>query len=142
MRTLFDRSRGLVLVLALLSISLLGAALTLAAQQQDEGQQTRRQARGRLPNFYSQVVNGDQREKIYAIQNQYAPEVDKLREQLQELIAKRNTEIRNLLTEEQQARVDVLAEEARKRREANRAARRQNQEAEAAASEESTAESP
>ena len=65
MRTLFDRSRGLVLVFALLSISLLGAALTLAAQQQDEGQQTRRQARGRLPNFYSQVVSSDQREKIY-----------------------------------------------------------------------------
>ena len=142
MRALLDRSRRVALVLALLSIGLLGAALTLTAQEQEEGQTQRRRARGRLPNFYAQVVSGDQREKIYAIQKQHAPEIDKLRKQLQELIAKRDAEMRNLLTEEQQARVDGLAEEARKRREAARAARRQSEEGEAAASVEPAAEAP
>src|SRR5687767_2924953 len=72
-----------------------------AAQQQErpaakadadnkEGQAKRTR---RLPQYYAKVVDRNQRESIYKIQETYQPQIDALEEQLKALIAKRDGEI-------------------------------------------------
>lgn len=74
--------------------------------------------RGRLPPYYTQVVNGQQREKIYAIQQQYAPQIAELKAQLQALQDKQNSEVEAVLTPEQLATVKKLSDDAKAKRKA------------------------
>lgn len=104
--------------------SILRAAQPAAtADESDAASNTdaKKKPRGRLPVFYSQVVSGDQREKIYQIQAKYAPEMDELVEKLVELRNQMQEEVQGVLTPEQLARIEELREEAKKRR-AERAA--------------------
>jgi Spy/CpxP family protein refolding chaperone len=78
----------------------------------------RAEARGRLPNYFRQVVTPDQREKIYSIQAKYVEQIAVLEKQIADLEAKRDAEVDTILTPEQREKVKALAEEARKRREA------------------------
>jgi hypothetical protein len=89
-----------------------------APAQPDAPKAQRAPARGRLPNYYRQVVTPDQREKVYAIQGTYVEQIAALEKQIADLEAKRDAEIEALLTPEQKEKVKSLAEEARKRREA------------------------
>jgi hypothetical protein len=75
-------------------------------------------ARGRLPAYYSQVVNGQQRERIYAIQQQYAPKIAELKAQLAALQDKQNAEVEAVLTPEQLATVKKLTDDAKAKRKA------------------------
>lgn len=75
-------------------------------------------ARGRLPAYYSQVVNGQQREKIYAIQQQYAPKIAALKAELAALQDKQNAEVEAVLTPEQLATVKKLTDDAKAKRKA------------------------
>lgn len=70
-------------------------------------------AKGRLPSYYSKVVDGQQREKIYAIQKTYGPQIAQLQAQLKELTQKRDAEVNALLTPEQRERFAALRAEAR-----------------------------
>jgi hypothetical protein len=76
--------------------------------------------RGRLPNFYAKVVDETQRKAIYAVQAKYSEEIGVLGKQIDELTAKRDTEVRAVLSEEQQKEIDALSEAARKKAEENR----------------------
>ena len=89
-----------------------------AAPQNEAPASPRAQARGRLPNYYRQVVTPDQREKIYAVQSKYVEQIEALEKQIAEIEAKRDAEVLALLSPEQQEKVKMLEEEARKRREA------------------------
>ncbi len=89
-------------------------------EEPQKSQRTQRQERrGRLPAYYARVVSGDQRESVYKIQRSYAPKLQELTKQLQQLRAMRDKEIDAILTPEQLARVKQLREEARQRRRQN-----------------------
>jgi hypothetical protein len=73
-------------------------------------------AKGRMPNYYSKVVDGQQREKIYQIQKTYGPQIQQLQAQLKALNDKRDAEIDALLTPEQRVIVAALMTEAKQKR--------------------------
>ncbi len=76
----------------------------------------RAKPRGRLPAFYARVVSGDQREKIYAIQQSYEPKIADLQAQLKALTDKRDAEIEAVLTADQKTKVQQLATDAKAKR--------------------------
>jgi hypothetical protein len=73
-------------------------------------------AKGRLPTYYAQIVTEDQRQRIYQIQASYDPEIDALQAELDALIAKRDAEIRDVLSPTQQRRLDARIAEAQAKR--------------------------
>ncbi|MAG92366.1 MAG: hypothetical protein CMJ48_01245 [Planctomycetaceae bacterium] len=78
----------------------------------------RKKARGRLPNYYGQLgVSEQQRTKIYELQSGFSAQIAKLRDQISVLEKQRNTEVRNVLTEDQQKRYDELLAKAKLKRE-------------------------
>jgi hypothetical protein len=58
-------------------------------------------AGGRLPNYYADVVTPEQREKILAVQAEYADKIDALKAELQSVQDKRDAAIDKLLSSEQ-----------------------------------------
>jgi len=87
----------------------------------------KREFRGRLPAYYSQVVDQKQRKEIYAIQREYAPKIDALKAQLAALVADRNEKVDAVLTPEQLSKVEQLKAEAKAKREKTKAAKRSAQ---------------
>jgi hypothetical protein len=83
-----------------------GAAKKAAAA--DKAETTEGALKGRLPANYAKLVDATQRQKIYAIQAQYLKEIDDLKKKLLDLEAKRDAEIRAVLTEKQQKELDSL----------------------------------
>ena len=86
--------------------------------------------RGKLPNFYAQVVDDAQREKIYDIQRSYKDQLQQiqskireLRKQVKTIKQQREEKVTAVLTAEQLAEVTRLREEAKKRRAARKTAR-------------------
>lgn len=67
----------------------------------------------RLPNFYADVVNEEQRAKILAIQQQYSPKLDDLKAQLKALQQQRDAEIVAVLTPAQRKQVAEAKVKAR-----------------------------
>lgn len=92
------------------------------------GQKTKRaEPRGRLPNFYARVVDEEQREKIYKIQQQFKSQseqldgqIRELRKQIKALREKQANKIAAVLSAEQLAEVNKLRKAAKKRRAENR----------------------
>lgn len=72
----------------------------------------RAKPRGRLPFYYTKVVDKQQREQIYAIQAKHADAIAKIRAELAKVVAERDAEIRAVLTPEQQQQIDKLRAEA------------------------------
>jgi len=64
--------------------------------------------RGRLPAYYSQVVDQKQREAIYKIQEEYEPKIAALREQLDALTKQRDEKVAAVLTPEQLKKIAEL----------------------------------
>lgn len=76
---------------------------------------------GRLPNGYGQVgVTDAQRQRIYALQNQYAQQIDALVRQVEELRAKRDKDIENVRTPEQKAKLKAINDAAAAKKAAGR----------------------
>jgi len=70
---------------------------------------------GRLPAHYLQVgVTDSQRQKIYSVQATYDAKITSLKNQLSEATAKRDAEVRAVLTADQQKQLDKLAGTAAK----------------------------
>jgi len=70
---------------------------------------------GRLPSHYTQVgVTELQRQKIYSIQGSYDAKITLLKNQLNEATAKRDAEVRGVLTADQQKQLDKLTGAAAK----------------------------
>lgn len=103
----------LAVAVAVLSVAG-GVQGPLAQDEKDEGKA--RKQRGRLPDYYIQVVTLDQREEIYAIQDRYWPKIDKLEVELADLRAKLKKEIEGVLTAEQRQQVKELEKAAEERR--------------------------
>lgn len=76
----------------------------------------RAKPRGRLPAFYGRVVSGDQKDKIYAIQQSYEPKIADLQAQLKALTDKRDAEIEAVLTADQKTKVQQLSSDAKAKR--------------------------
>jgi hypothetical protein len=76
--------------------------------------------RGRLPNYYGQVVDDVQRGKIYDIQAKYEGQLAALRKQIADLEKELHAEVEGVLNAEQLAKVKQLAEEARNQRESSK----------------------
>lgn len=85
----------------------------------------RAEPRGRLPAYYTDVVDGEQREKIYAIQQKYAAEVKAIEDQLAALNKKIDDEMASVLRPEQLKKVEDLRKEAMEKRKQQRAAGKQ-----------------
>ena len=80
----------------------------------EEAKPKKREFRGRLPAYYSRVVDEKQREKIYAIQREFAPKIDALKAQLAALTAERDTKVEAVLAPEQLKTVEKLKAEAKR----------------------------
>ncbi len=69
----------------------------------------------RLPFGYGKLgVNAKQRANIYTIQKRYHPQLEDLRKQLEELEAKRDKEIEDILTADQKAKLKKYHESKKK----------------------------
>ena len=73
----------------------------------------RAKPRGRLPNYFSDVVDSKQRGKIYSIQSSYREKILALVAQMKELQEEQEAEIDAILTPEQLSKVNARREEAK-----------------------------
>jgi hypothetical protein len=98
-----------------LGIALCTASATLlaetprvsAADGQPAGRVVKKiRARGRLPNYYANVVTEKQKEDIYKIQEEYKPKIDAAKAQLDALNKEMNEKISAVLTAEQKKKVE------------------------------------
>jgi predicted transcriptional regulator len=120
----------------LVGVVLLGAGLVLhrsplsigqdkKVEKSAESKPEKKAAKGKLPAYYADVVSGEQREKIYAIQAKYDSQVKDLNAQLAALAKKINDEIEEVLTDEQKEKVKAArdkAVEAKKKKAADKKA--------------------
>jgi Spy/CpxP family protein refolding chaperone len=113
--------RGVGLSLALLMPLALSGIESVRAQDTKSKKAEAKEkapAKGRLPQYYSKAdVDDKQRDTIYKIQADYEAQIDKLTAELTALKAKRDAEIRAVLTKEQQKKLDAAIEEAKKGKE-------------------------
>lgn len=86
-----------------------------------KGKGARKEAAGRLPAFYADIVDGEQRTKIYAIQAEHDPAIRQLQASLKEAIAKRDAAVLAVLTPAQQEKLAKLEAEAKEKRAAKMA---------------------
>lgn len=78
----------------------------------------------RLPNFYGDLVDGVQKEKIYAVQDKYTPQIEALADQVKALQAKRDAEIEAVLTPEQKAKLEKARADAKAKAQERAAAKK------------------
>jgi Spy/CpxP family protein refolding chaperone len=105
-------------------MALLSLALVLGAGEQPlvgaEGSVPVKKMLGRkgrrLPAHYAQVVDEQQREKIYKIQEEYQPKIEALQKQLEALKKERDEKISALLTVEQKKQVEEATAKGRANR--------------------------
>lgn len=76
----------------------------------------KRQFRGRLPAYFGEVVDEKQRQHIYDIQLEYHPRIQVLKSQLKALLAERDAEIRDVITDAQWEKIEQLRREAKQKR--------------------------
>lgn len=120
------RSLSAKVLATLLLVAMATSAIQLTAWSQEAATppsaqtprepRARSEARGRLPNFFTQVVTPQQREQIYEIQQGYAEELEALRAKLAAVEAKMTQEIEGVLDAEQLEQVKKLQAEAAERR--------------------------
>ncbi len=72
--------------------------------------------KGRLPPYYADLVDEEQRKKIYEVQAQHNPEIKKMKEALDAAVAKRDTAIASVLTPAQKDKLAKLQAEAQAKR--------------------------
>lgn len=99
--------------------------------------------KGRLPNNYGKIdLTMAQRDKIYAIQNGYDAQLDALKEQMKQLVAKRDADIDAVLTAEQKSKLESLRAEAKKKSEEKLDAKKKEAEAKKAETKKPAEEKP
>jgi hypothetical protein len=103
---LFSRS-VMGIALCALSLTFMAGSSVSAADGQTGGRVVKRvRAKGRLPNYYADVVTEKQREEILKIQEEYKPKLDALQAQLDALKKERNEKISGVLTADQKKKVE------------------------------------
>ncbi len=91
------------LVPALMTVALAGPRVSAVAQDAEPAAAKKQPAaakkfRGRLPNYYRQVVDAKQRTAIYKVQKEYAPRIEALKAQLAALMKERDEKVVAVLT--------------------------------------------
>jgi hypothetical protein len=71
-----------------------------------------KKTKGRLPQYYADIVTESQRQKIYAVQDKYAKQIADLVAQLAAVEKQRDTEIENLLSADQREQLTKAREDA------------------------------
>ncbi|NQT11123.1 MAG: hypothetical protein HQ582_00140 [Planctomycetes bacterium] len=116
---------GVVLVLVTVAVAGRsgGERGALAAEQvfrssggAEEVAAKKRAFRGRLPVYYGRVVDEAQRQRIYAIQREFAPKIDALKAQLAALTEERNGRVEAVLSPQQLEAVGQFKAEAKAKR--------------------------
>lgn len=65
----------------------------------------------RLPPYFAQIgLSAEQRTKVLKVRQDYAPRIERLEQQLAELIAQRDVEVEGVLTADQKAKLTSLRE--------------------------------
>jgi hypothetical protein len=82
-----------------------------------------KKATSRLPMYYAKVVDKEQRAKILAIDDEYAPKIEALQRQLKDLTKERDDKVAAVLTPEQQKKIEELKAAAQKARDDKKAAK-------------------
>ena len=101
------------MILSAILVCMLAPYLLLAQEGDAKPQQERR---GPLPTFFGKLgVGDDQREKMYALQNEYEKKLKPLRDEIKKLIAERDQKLEDMLTEGQKLRLSELKQEAKER---------------------------
>lgn len=94
--------------------------LALSANNQDKEETEKpsitSKLHGRLPPHYGKIVNDQQRQKIYAIQEEYRSKIEVLENQLKALKKERDEKIASVLTPEQRQAVALEAAQAKKKK--------------------------
>lgn len=90
--------------------------LTGQERKAEKPKVAKKEARGRLPAYYREVVTEEQRTKIYEVQQKYAAQIEDLQSQLAALRQKQDAEIAALLSKEQLDKVTALKSEADSKR--------------------------
>jgi hypothetical protein len=79
------------------------------APAKSEGETAKKsESGGRLPRFFASLVDDEQRESIYAVQEKYRSKIDSLREQLREIESEQLKEIESVLTAAQRKELETL----------------------------------
>jgi len=95
-----------------------GAQATPSKEKKSTSKKTKAaKPRGRLPSYFGGVVTDEQREKIYAVQNEFEPKIKELSLKLDSLKKERDEKILALLTPEQRKKIDDLKAAAKQSRE-------------------------
>lgn len=116
---MFTRKAMMSCRLLLPAVALFFLVTALAVAQDEPTKPAGERAfKGRLPAYFSQVVDTAQRKEIYSIQLRYVQSIERLKEQLKQLTNDRDDEVWNVLSDLQKAEVTSLREAARRRREA------------------------
>jgi hypothetical protein len=109
--------RSVLLSIGCCTIIMLSVATAAPAAQFADGAASEKKVtsapHGRLPPYYSQVVNQEQRETIYRIQADYQEKLDSLEKQLKSLREERDKKIEAVLTPEQKKQWEKAAAEAK-----------------------------
>ena len=96
------------------------------ADQDAAAETATKEYRGPLPTYFGKLgIGGEQRERLYAVDAEYAARIDALQKQITELEKERDTRLEALLTPGQKLRLKELREEAAARAAADEAARQQ-----------------
>jgi Spy/CpxP family protein refolding chaperone len=113
MRTnLLQMRASIIAVLAGLAVLAAGPLAAQDAAKSDTAKRTRRaqartdsKPRGRLPMYYTGVVDDKQRDAIYKIQQEYEPQVAAAKSKLETVTKERDEKIAALLTAEQKQKI-------------------------------------
>lgn len=113
-------------VLSLLTVAVAGGYCVAIGQEKAGGakpaaEKKARKFRGRLPNYYSSVVDRKQRQSIYKIQQEYAPKIAALKAQLEALVKERDEKVTAVLTPEQLRKVEQAQAAAKAKRDQKKA---------------------
>jgi hypothetical protein len=96
-----------------------GLAVKEAGASEGPAPKRRSEPRGRLPAYYGEVIDNQQREKIYDIQSRILSQITDLQQRIAQLEQQRDTEVSGVLTAEQMAKVKELTEAAKAKRSEN-----------------------
>lgn len=117
------RTTTVALRRGMLVLALLWTGAAACAQQADApagkepaAAKKRAEPKGRLPAHFGDVIDSQQRDKIYGIQAKYLAEVKQLQDQIAVLEKRRDEEVQSVLTPEQADKVKQLVDDARSKR--------------------------
>ena len=104
-------------VAIMVTLAFVSPNVITAQNDGDEPAAVNKEYRGPLPPHFGKLGMSDaQKEKVYAIQDSYEDQIDKLRKQIEQIESKRDSEIATLLTPGQKLRLQELREKPRRRR--------------------------